>query len=274
MSKNRSVKVLTSEEYAKVFDTYTHDTNRNSNIAHGIIHPIVNKYSATSIDMMSVGAGTGWLEDEIINNLDLRVESLLAIEPNPQHAQELRKKSANWTNTVTEIDLSFFDEHYVTDKKFDVILMVHSIYYSSNPIKVIIKARSFLKPNGQIMLAVRGDQGGMELSSYLEEQVEIIPTNPRKLIGSGLIVDGLKKNNINFQSQDLTDYHDVSDFIERKYSPIRNDVVSFHLNTKYEDLDKDLQDGIYKIVQENVIVTKEERHMYRETSSFMIVEAI
>ena len=274
MPKKRIVKLLTDEEYAKVFDTFTHDTNRHSSITHGTIYPIVNKYAGTSIDLMSVGAGTGWLEDEIIRHPDLRVKSFLAIEPNPQHAKELREKSANWKDTITKIDLALFDEHYVTTEKFDVILMVHSIYYSSNPIEVIIKAASFLKPDGQIIIVVRGDRGSLELSTYLEERVEFLPTNPRKLVGSGLLVGGFKENNINFQSQDFTDYHDVTEFIERTNTSVSNDVISFYLNTKYEGLDKDLQDGIYKIVQENVTVTKEEKHMFFETLSCFIVESI
>ena len=96
------------------------------------------------------------------------------------------------------------------------------------------------------MIAVRGDKGSLELSTYLEEHAEILPANSRNLAGRGHIIKGLEENAIQFHSKDFEDYHDISDFIKRNDTPIRNDVISFYLNTKYEDLQKDLRDGVYK----------------------------
>ena len=133
MAQKRSANLLTDEEYAKVFDTFSKDSSRNSNIENGIIRPLLSKFADKSIDIMSIGAGTGWIEDKIIKHPTSRVNSLLAVEPNPEHADEQREKSKNWTDTVTDIDITFFDENYATAKKFDVILMVHFIYYVKKP---------------------------------------------------------------------------------------------------------------------------------------------
>ena len=119
---------------------------------------MLGEYCNKPIDIMSIGAGTGWLEDSIIKHSEMKVNNILAIEPNPVHVDKLREMGDKWNDTKFEIDSSFFDENYDTAKRFDVILMVHSIYGMKNPIESIPKAKSLLKNGGKCLIFVKGSK--------------------------------------------------------------------------------------------------------------------
>ena len=268
-------KLLTGEEYAKMFITFKSKTDEDTIIRNAVLKPMIENYGDRSIDIMSIGAGKGWLEDEIIRHPQMKVKSILAIEPNPEHAMKLRETSLQWTKTTVNIDQSYFDENYETAHTFDVILIIHSIYYFENAIDAIIKLKSILNPGGQIMLAVEGEKGGNELASHVYGQNNnVLPTCSFNWIAGEFLVRGLKSNNLKFKLQTFTSVNDVTDFIERKDTPSCNDTVSFFLNTKYEDLDKELQDDIYKMVKDRAIVTKDNKKLFPEDNTFITVENI
>ena len=276
MEKERNFKLINEEEYAKVYITFKRNSNQDEIVRNGIITPIVKRYRGKVIDVMSIGAGVGWLEDEINSNPQLKVNSILAIEPNPEHAKKLREKASHWKNTTCDIDMVYFDESYETAQRFDVILFVHSLYYIRNPIGAVAKAKSFLKPGGRIMIVMQGEKGSFELASYLHNQVKIVPSayytySPEN---STHLLEGLNRNNIKCRSHDFAEHLDITDFIERKDISTCNDIISFFLHSNYEDLDKKLQDDIYKMVREYATITKDKRYMFSYINSFITIENI
>ena len=274
MARESNFKMITDEEYSRMFITFKRDSNQDAIIRDGIMTQMLHKYGGKSIDMMSIGAGTGWLEDEIIRHPRMKVDSIVAIEPDPERAEILREKSANWKDTITTVDLSYFAENYEIAKQFDVILMIHSLYYTREPIRAIEKAKSFLKPGGQVMIAIRGSKGGIELASCLHEHVTIDPSICIfSWESSEYLTEKLKKNDIKYQIQDLTSFHDVTDFIERNNTPTCNDTVSFFLHTNYDELDKGLQGDLYNIVKDRITVTKDKKHMFNHVTSFIFVDS-
>ena len=275
MVRERTFKLLTDEEYAKAFKTFKLNSNENNTIRHAIIQPIINNYAGKLIDMMSIGAGDGWLEDEIIRHPSLKISSILAIEPNHEHAEKLKEKSAKWEGTTSNIDVSYFDEKYETSKRFDVILMVHSIYYQKFPIKAITTAKSHLNSGGRIIIALVGKNGGHQLATRVYEQMDKVPAfcNDR-WVSSGWLVESLTTNVIGFHLQTFNCSHDVTDFIERKDTPNCNDTITFFLNTKYESLDTNLQDEVYNMVQERVTISKDNRCLFPEEQDFIFIENV
>ena len=275
MVRERTFKLLTDEDYAKAFKTLKLNSDENNTIRHAIIQPIINNYAGKSIDMMSIGAGDGWLEDEIIRNPNLNINSILAIEPNHEHAEKLKEKAAKWESTNSIIDISCFDETYETSMRFDVILMVHSIYYQKFPIKAISRAKSFLRRGGVLIIAIVGKNGGHQLAARLYEQMDNVPAFYNDhLLSSGWLVNHLTNNSIRFHLQTFNCSHDVTDFIKRKETPTCNDTITFFLNTKYESLDTYLQDEVYNMVQERVTISKDKRHLFPEDHDFIYIESV
>ena len=275
MAQKKVLKMLDNNEYVKMFATFKENSNQDEVVRDGIIAPIIKKYGGKAFDLMSIGAGVGWLEDDIIRHPELKVNIILAIEPNPEHVEKIREKSAKWKDTISYIETGYFNDDYNTIMRFDVILMVNSIYYIRDPIGVIIKAKSFLKPGGQIMIVMQGEQGNFELTSCLHKQVKFSQSMyTYNLENSALLVERLQKNNIKYQMQNFNGLLDVTDFIERKHTPSCNDTISFILHSKYEDLDNELQDYIYKIANERAIVTKDNRYLYSHVNSLIIIESV
>ena len=273
MTHESTFRILSNEEYPEMFRTFISSSNQNTLVRNEVTQSIVYSYKDTPIDMMSIGAGVGWLEDEIIKHPELKVNNVLAIEPNTEHAEKLKEKSVDWIDTKCYIDTSYFDEKYETTMKFDVILMAFSIYYSQSPINTVIIAKSFLKPGGQILIVIRGEIGGLELASCLHKQVKIDPTIcTYNWEGSVQLIEDLKENGIKYHIKNFTCLYDVTDFIDGNETPTRDNTISFFLHTKYEDLDKELQDDLYKIVRDHVTVRDDNKKMFNHTNSLVIVE--
>ena len=274
MAQEGLPKPITDEEYAQLYITLKRRSDQDAIIRNGTMKSILSKYDGKTIDVMSIGAGIGWLEDEIIKHPHLKVNSMLAIEPNPEHAEKLREKSTTWNDTIGIVDTSYFNENYDTARKFDVILIIHSIYYVENPADAIIKLRSFLKPGGHVLVAVRGEKGGYDLITRVYKHYKIAPSAIifGGVCNAAMLTDRFKKNGIKYQVQEVMALHDVSDFIEKKAVPFANDCISFLIHTMYENLDRELQNDIYKFVKDYVIL-KDNRYMFGHLNSFIEVEA-
>ena len=267
-------KLLTDQEYAKVYGTFKANSQQDDIVRDAVTKFILHEYGSKSIDMMSIGPGTGWLENDLIKHPQLKIKSLLAIEPNPCYVEMLKEKSAKWKNTTVEIDPSCFDVGYATEEKFDVIMMIHSVYYIKDPIDAIMRAKSLLKHGGKIIMFIQGEKGGCELvfsvRAQLGRQVPSISSYNR--ITGGFIVDALERKNIQCRVQEFTDFHDLTDFIMRKETPCCNDTISFFLQTKYEDLDDMVRDFIYQRVKKLITVTENNGYLLGHSNNFVIIE--
>ena len=274
MAKQGSLKPISDEDYAKMMATYKKKSDQRSVDCNGILQSIVKKYAGKSIDVMSVGAGRGIIEDEIVRHPDLTVNSMHMVEPNSVFAEELEAKSAKWESTVSSIDVSCFDENYETSKRFDVIIMVHSIVFIENPVNAIKKLKSFLKDGAQIVIAIRGEKGGCELVSRMHEYMNM--DGCTSSYGSNLnarsLANILRKHDIQCQIQEFIALHDFTDFIEKKKSPCINDVISILLFTKYDDLENDLKDELYKMVKERVAVSDDNKQIFGHSNCFITIE--
>ena len=275
MEQKKSFKALTQEQYTAKYITFKRRADQDAVIRDVIIKALLLKYENRSIDVMSIGAGIGWLENCIIKHPCMKIRSMLAIEPNPDHLVKLREQSDAWTDTVVQIDSSYFNAHYETSQKFDIVLMVHSIYCMNDPLETIIRAKSFLKHGGQLIIIVQGDQCGKELACHLYARADGAQNIlSRNWIDTEFVVDGLKQNNIKYEVENVKISHDVTDFMEKSDSADSSDTISFLLQTDYKDLDNQLQDEIYQLVKKHVTTTEDNRHIFNNQNGIIIVDNI
>lgn len=273
MESKSIVKSLSQEEYARVHDTYKYITS-NDEIHTELIMSQLAKLDSEPIEMMSIGPGTGSLEDIIIKSSGKKVTYILAVEINPFYREKLHQISTGWKDTTVDIDLKF-DADYVTAKRFDLILMVHSIYGLGNPIDAILKARSFLKPSGQLLIVAHGNNGGYQLFSHLLRiaSLTVAPIS-NNAITSGLISGGLKNIGIKHEIRERKIPFDVTDFIIKRDCPVTNDILSMFLQTMYANLDGHLKDEIYEVVKKFATFNEKGRFNYSEESHMIVIENI
>ncbi|XP_065068985.1 carnosine N-methyltransferase 2-like [Rhopilema esculentum] len=266
-------KPLTEEEYAKAFATFVAGSTEYEEIPK-MMKPVIDGLNGRKIDLMSIGAGTGCIEDNLIQQCDLKVKMFLAIEPNIAHRNQLQATVASWGEVDLEIDPSYFDETYKTEKKFDLILMSHSMYCVDNPVQIMIKAVSYLKPSGKLIIFNQTERGGHELYLHLRRNVSMDnrPINDH-FVTTKYIADALLNNGINFELSEAPSTLDVTDFIKQNGSSTANDVVTFFLQTNYEALNDDLKKSIYEMVKDRCVDDEHGRHMFSHPNGMVFVSA-
>ena len=257
MAGNGTCKALTDAEYAKYYSTFKDGSVEDDNCLK-MIAPFLKEYEGHTIDLMSIGAGTGSVLDKIVENCGDNLKSIFCIEPNPTHIEQLRQRALGWKNITTEIDTGYFGEKYETAKLFDVILIVHTMYCMKRPIDAIMRAKSFLKPEGKLLILVQGEKSNNSIVSRLLQDGSF-PSSPNNdsFITSGPICKGLTDIEVEYEVKHSVVPHDITDFIEKRASPTKNNKISFYWKTKYEDLSIQLQDMVYQLIKDQLVSTDE-----------------
>ena len=163
------------------------------------------------------------------------MQHFLAVEPNIENVKELKRRVANSPSSINIlIDERYFDENYKQENlasNFDLILMVHSIYYMDRIAEVVAHAKTFLNPKGKLVLFVHED------ACYGLSNSETLATidgcrNPH-FFTSLSVSDELKRIAIE---------HEMIHFPHfRKMRVDDEEVISFALYTEYTALDEDLK---------------------------------
>ena len=139
------------------------------------------------------------------------------------------------------MDECCFDEKYGRnrDMKFDLILMVHVVYY--------MDARSFLTKTGKLLIFVMADKiGGL---SNTEDLAMIGGERNPHYFTSKTLVSALAENGIQHQVMEFPRKLNVTQFIEENAI----DVITFLLLTNYLELESWLREEIReKVVREAV----------------------
>ena len=261
-SKKIGVLPLTEEEYIAAFKTFTSNTTQYERMLD-MMKPVVKSLKGEAINLMSIGAGTGCFEDDIVTKLGLHVSYFHAVEPNEEHHEQLKQKAISWDNIKLKVDQNYFTENYEAEHKFDLVLMPHCLYHMNNIDLVILKTISFLKAQGKIVIFVHSETGAdSELYFRTMKSVEYL-SNPLsdESVTRKSICEILEKNAISFTTRDGPNAVDVTQFIKRQNTSTANDVVSFFIQTRFEQLPEELRKDLYDMVKERIIHTADDKYM-------------
>lgn len=270
-SKKVVYQALDEKEYAQTFSTFIERSSEYGEMLK-LVTPVVDSFEQRPIDLLSVGAGTLFFEKDLMEKVGLKVNYLYAIEPNEVHLEELK-------STITQLSLSYdidpiyFTTEFSTEKRFDMILMSHSMYCMADPIGAILKAKSLLKPNGKVIIFNQGEQGGYELYTRFISQAELScrPINDHS-ISSKEIAEALCNNAVAHEVRYGPSVMEVHDFVMRKATPNTNHVISFLLQTKYEHLAENLRDQIYEMVKERSSIGKDGKYVLTHPTAMIVVQ--
>ncbi len=154
----------TREFFDKEIDTYLEYmdlTNQKERTARHILNHLTNLLKSKYIDILLVGGGTGRPELEIISGLiDMGYRpNITYLDPSSRMADVFRSRASGLN---PEIHVTRFEE-FETDKRFDVILLINSIYFiegwkeigDDNP---LFKVYSLLKENGVGVFVLKSEE--------------------------------------------------------------------------------------------------------------------
>eukprot|EP00112_Aurelia_sp_Birch-Aquarium-sp1_P016833 Seg385.3 transcript_id=Seg385.3/GoldUCD/mRNA.D3Y31 product="Carnosine N-methyltransferase 2" protein_id=Seg385.3/GoldUCD/D3Y31 len=209
---------LTEDEYAECYKPFLQCSNNLEDMMC-LIEPVIASFSGKPVSIMSIGAGTGYFENEMVRKFDLNVSHFHAIEPNKDHHKLLKQTMLSWENVQCTIEEKYFTEKYQTQCKFDLVLMSHCLYNMDNIPQVLSKACSLLEENGK-----RSKCNKQECLQILTDRSisHVVRERPCTL--------------------------DVTDFMKRQHPG--NDVISFLIQTRIEKLPEDLQEDVYEMVMQ------------------------
>ena len=261
-SEKVGVLPLTEEEYTAAFKTFCSKTTEYERMLD-MMKPVVESFKGEAINLMSIGAGTGGFENDLVTKVGLNVSYFHAVEPSKDRGEQLKKKVISWDNTKLIVDQSYFTKNYETELKFDLILMSHCLYSIDNVDQVILKTISFMKAQAKIVILVHSETGaGSELYFKAMESMEYlsIPLSDVSVSGK-YISEILAKNAISFTTREGPSAVDVTQFIKRQNTSTAYDVVSFFIQTRFEKLPEKLRRELYELVKERVIHTEDDKYM-------------
>ena len=125
--------------------------------------------------------------------------------------------------------------------------MPHVLCSIKDPFDALLKAKSYLNPGGSLIILQGGAKGVAELCSYLNENVSLYPD---PIANHGFIDDDLIENltksgiAFNIQRENVVSTVDLDDFVRSQGKGNANDVISFFLQTRYENLSNQLKANI------------------------------
>lgn len=153
---------------------------------------------------------------------------------------------------------------------FDVIFMSHCMYCMKDPLLAMMKAKSLLNSGGSVIIFNQSNKGGYELYSHLTENagLERVPINDHA-ISSKELSNMLKESGLNHLIYESPSTLDVDDFVEKRDTPTANDVVTFFLQTRFENLSKKLKEEIYSMTKERCILDSDGRNVFHHPTAMI-----
>ncbi len=250
MAEKTTLEPLTADEYAKIFASYqTYATDEYVKMID-VISPFIQRLNGKQVALMSIGAGNGCFEEDLINNKGLRVKFFHAVEPDNFRRKELAEVVPKW-QTEYFIDERGFDDAFETENKFDVILMSHVLYCLAEPVKAIRKAISFLNPGGSLVIINQTEVGMNAVQNILFEVAHFKSAafNDHQ-ITTASISSELHEASIPHVITSRDAGIDVTDFVQKKQTPTSGDATSFFIQTSFEKLPEDMKSRVYEAVKQ------------------------
>ena len=252
MSDNEQISCnpLTEPEYAKCFRTFL-DRSHEYDYMLNIVDYIQTKPDE-STTILSIGAGTGYFDEQVLNKLKNKV-NYYAFEPNPIHIIELTERLTKTRHNIKIIQ-DYFSSETTFDLEFDYILISHCLYPIRNPFNVLHHAISFLKNNNEskLLLFHQGDVGMVnfvnKFNKYLKFSSEPYAKHD---YSSKDIIEYLKYNNFKYDLYLLPAYIDLSDVFTN--DDILHDMVTFYIQTNTKLLPKQLFDEMVEDIKAHTL---------------------
>lgn len=251
MSTKHVCEGLTAEEYTRLFASYQNDTDEYSDMV-SLIEPFLHDFKGKHVDFMSIGAGTGCFEDALIKEKGLLVEYYYAVEPNDVRRADLERIVPTWNTDYFIDDRKFAGDFEIkTTKRFDLILISHAMYFFREPWRAILRARSFLKPGGVLLVLNMTEVG------YADVQREFFKV--AQITGTPIYSSEVTTKSMSQELDQASVPHkvvtkesrlDVTDFIKKRETPTANVLVDIIICTRYADLPENIQSVVYEAMNE------------------------
>ncbi|MGI9307783.1 MAG: class I SAM-dependent methyltransferase [Gammaproteobacteria bacterium] len=168
MTLLEEVTPLEGQRYAACLQTYEAASNQRDLILSWFTEQMVPQLDTERASFLSLGCGAGELDVNILaaGKQHAAAVSYVGLEPDPRQCEAFlrRMESVSDASIDVEVHNTRFED-FNEQRRFDLVLMVHSIYYMENPAQALANARKLVSESGKLVILIASNDRLNELSS-------------------------------------------------------------------------------------------------------------
>jgi SAM-dependent methyltransferase len=203
---------LEGQRYADCLHTYEAASNQRELILGWFTDHVIPQLSTDSASFLSVGCGAGDLDEKILaaGNEHASTISYVGLEPDSRQCERFisRMEFDNDQNIRVEAHNTRF-EKFTEQRRFDLVLMVHSLYYMDDPERALENALNLVNKFGRLVILIASNDTLNELSSSFWEL-----ENGGSTWFSEDLSRHLEKNGVTFECQRIEATLDITSCFE------------------------------------------------------------
>ena len=163
---------LEGDHYASSLAIYEAASDQRGRILAWTREALIPQLDAEQASIFSVGCGAGDLDKEILaaSTKQSQVVAYVGLEPDASQCERFLSQMGNKENGRVQVEarnVGFEDLH--DPRRYDLVIMVHSLYYMANPAWAVEKALGLVKDGGRLVILLAANDTLNELSSSFWE---------------------------------------------------------------------------------------------------------
>ena len=163
---------LEGQRYATCLHTYEAASNQRELILGWLTDHVIPELSTDRASFLSVGCGAGDLDEKILaaGKEHASTVSYVGLEPDSRQCERFMSRMVfeNDRNIRVEAYNTCF-EQFTEQRRFDLVLMVHSLYYMDDPKLALENALNLVSESGRLVILIASNDNLNELSSLFWE---------------------------------------------------------------------------------------------------------
>jgi len=163
---------LAGEHYASSLAIYEAASDQRDRILAWTRKTLVPELHEDRASILSVGCGAGDLDKEILeaSTEQSEVVAYVGLEPDERQCQRFVSQMGEKTNGRVQVEARNVGFEDLRDpRRYDLVIMVHSLYYMADPAWAVEKAMGLVKDGGRLVILLAANDTLNELSSSFWE---------------------------------------------------------------------------------------------------------
>ena len=260
---------LSDLQYAECFNAFKQISNEWTAIEEWVNEKFIPALGdLSSLDILSVGSGTGDFDLTLMRLLRSKVPAIsyVALDPNQEHNRRFQEgfEKSDLDTVSLRIIQSVFREDRVAGT-FDVILMTHCLYYVEERKQAIRLALSRLKPGGSLLIFHQTPMGINEIQRTFMRQVK---GDVKEEFSSRDIMDVFNEMGVGFSFDVIISDLDVTDCITGNQRGRL--LLNFFLESNLDDVDQFMRKKIVGTMKEISRERDGRRYMFHPGGIFWV----
>ncbi|MEN8260873.1 MAG: methyltransferase domain-containing protein [Pseudomonadota bacterium] len=263
------IRSLDTRRYAETFEVFVRHSLEYPQMLDELVR-LMRERLPGDFRVLDVGAGTGMVIRDWIQQSGVRPSYYTAFEPNPSHVETL-------TATIDAMEMAHdiqplpFSADRPLHGQYDIALFSHSLYWMKDPALEMLQATSALAPGGLALAFIGGPYGvyGMFplFEPYLERTTPMLQNNT---MSSHELIQGLRRRGVEPEVRILPTPLDLSGLFEREGRAELGEFLSFCMQLEFSQLPDWLQTDVIRYVQGGCVPRDGCQYWYQPTAVVVV----